>query len=85
VEELARYGAIALGAMLGANLRFVVSNWAADRLGGDCPYGRLLINVTSAFVIGLFLAFIRLFFATGFQGGYTTCECDNSVVPCRAA
>jgi fluoride exporter len=77
-----RYASIAVGAMIGANLRFVVGNWAADRFGGDFPYGTLLINVTGAFVIGIFLALAtdrlsvdplwRLFFATGLLGGYTT-------------
>jgi fluoride exporter len=77
-----RYGAIALGAMLGANVRYVITNWSADRWGSDFPFGTLLINVTGAFTIGLFLAFLagrtdvnplwRLFFATGFLGGYTT-------------
>jgi CrcB protein len=74
--------AIAAGAVLGANLRFVVGTWAADRLGSDFPYGTLIINTSGAFVIGVFLAFLgarvgvnpvwRLFFATGFLGGYTT-------------
>ena len=73
---------VAVGAMLGANLRFVVVNWAADRWGLDFPYGTLLVNLSGAFVIGLLLAFLgerlevdpiwRLFFATGFLGGYTT-------------
>jgi CrcB protein len=77
-----QYVAIAAGAVLGANLRFIVGAWAADRLGADFPYGTLLVNVSGAFVIGLFLALIgtrvginplwRLFFATGFLGGYTT-------------
>jgi CrcB protein len=74
--------AIAAGAVLGANLRFVVGTWAADRLGSDFPYGTLIVNTSGAFVIGVFLAFVgarvelnplwRLFFATGFLGGYTT-------------
>jgi CrcB protein len=77
-----QYVAVALGAMLGANLRFVVANVAADRWGTEFPYGTLIINVSGAFVIGLFLSFLaarvgisplwRLFFATGFLGGYTT-------------
>jgi CrcB protein len=77
-----QYVAVAVGAMLGANLRFVVGNWAADRFGADFPYGTLLVNVTGAFAIGILLAFIgervgispmwRLFFVTGFLGGYTT-------------
>jgi len=77
-----RYVSIAIGAMLGANLRFVVANWAADQWGTDFPFGTLLINVSGAFVIGFFLALIadrvglnplwRLFFVTGFLGGFTT-------------
>ena len=68
--------------MLGANLRFVVANWAADRWGAEFPYGTFAINISGAFVIGFFLALLgsrvginplwRLFFATGFLGGYTT-------------
>jgi CrcB protein len=77
-----RYVAVAVGAMLGANLRFLVVNWAADRWGVDFPYGTFIINVSGAFVIGVLLSFMgervgisplwRLFFATGFLGGYTT-------------
>jgi CrcB protein len=77
-----QYVAVAVGAMLGANLRFVVGNWAADQFGADFPYGTLLVNVSGAFAIGVVLSFIgervgispmwRLFFATGFLGGYTT-------------
>ena len=77
------YLAVALGAVLGANLRFAISNWAADTWGASFPYGTFLINVSGAFVIGVFLAIVgaraadinplwRLFFATGFLGGYTT-------------
>ncbi len=47
-----RYASQAVGAMLGANLRYVVANWAADRWGADFPCGPFLINVTGAFVIG---------------------------------
>lgn len=77
-----QYLAVAVGALLGANLRFVVGNWAADRFGAEFPYGTLMVNVSGAFVIGIVLAFIgeraeinplwRLLFATGFLGGYTT-------------
>ncbi len=81
-SDLVRYAAVGLGAVLGANLRYLVANWAADRWGADFPYGTFLINVSGAFVIGVFLAVLtsrsginplwRLFFATGFLGGYTT-------------
>lgn len=68
--------------MLGANLRFIVGNWAADRWGPEFPYGTFLVNISGAFVIGVFLGLLatrvgvnplwRLFFVTGFLGGYTT-------------
>lgn len=77
-----QFVAVAVGAMLGANLRFLVGLWATDRWGADFPYGTLLINVSGSFAIGLLLSFLgervgvsplwRLFFATGFLGGYTT-------------
>lgn len=77
-----RYASVAVGAMLGANLRYIIGNWAADRLRAEFPYGTFVVNVSGAFVIGFFLALLanrigvnpmwRLFFATGFLGGYTT-------------
>jgi CrcB protein len=73
---------IGLGAVLGANLRFVVGNWAAERIGVEFPYGTFIVNVSGAFAVGIVLAFLaeragvnplwRLFFVTGFLGGYTT-------------
>jgi CrcB protein len=82
MDDAMRYVAVGAGAVLGANLRFLVTTWAADHWGADLPYGTFLINVSGAFVIGVFLALLagrvgvhplwRLFFATGFLGGYTT-------------
>lgn len=76
------YLAIGAGAVLGANLRYLVTSWAAGRWGSEFPYGTLAVNVSGAFAIGVLLAllaaqtevdpFWRLFFATGFLGGYTT-------------
>jgi fluoride exporter len=77
-----QYVAVAAGAVLGANLRFVIGAWLADRWGADFPYGTLIINISGSFAIGLLLSLLgqrldvnplwRLFFATGFLGGYTT-------------
>lgn len=77
-----KYVAVGIGALLGANLRFIVANWAADRWGPDFPYGTFIINVSGAFVIGVALSYLavrssidplwRLFAVTGFLGGYTT-------------
>jgi CrcB protein len=75
------YLAISIGGLLGANARYLLANWAAQRLGTGFPYGTFIINISGAFVLGLFMAFLqdrfidanyRLFFATGFCGAYTT-------------
>ena len=46
---------IALGAAIGANLRYGLSLWAAQRWGAAFPYGTLMINVIGSFAIGLLL------------------------------
>jgi len=73
---------IALGAMVGANLRFAVSRWAMKYLSASLPYGTLVINVTGNFVLGFFLVWTservladprwRSLIAVGFCGAYTT-------------
>src|SRR6266536_5191946 len=81
MEGVTPYLAIAAGGVLGANARYLVGLYIADRLGSAFPYGTLVINVTGSLVIGFFLTVIserlavnplwRLFFATGFLGAYT--------------
>lgn len=73
---------IAIGAALGANLRYELSVWVAQRWGVTFPYGTLLINVLGSFGIGLFLALTvtrlpalaawRPLIVTGLLGGFTT-------------
>ncbi|MBE0695566.1 MAG: fluoride efflux transporter CrcB [Anaerolineaceae bacterium] len=73
---------ISIGAILGANLRYWLGNWAAQRWGTQLPYGTLLINLSGSLVLGFFLTLAtqrflidpnwRIFFATGFLGAYTT-------------
>jgi len=72
---------VGIGAFLGANARYWVGGWAADRFGIVFPYGTFIINVTGSFAIGLLAAFFaerafspnwRLFLMVGFLGGYTT-------------
>jgi len=68
--------------MLGANLRYVLTLWSVEQWGADFPYGTFIVNVSGAFAIGIVLAYLgerfeisplwRLFFVTGFLGGYTT-------------
>jgi CrcB protein len=74
--------AVSLGGILGANARYLVSVYVAERFGTAFPYGTLLINVSGSLVIGFILTLAterysidpiwRLFFATGFLGAYTT-------------
>ena len=76
------YLAISIGAVLGANARYLVGGWVVDRLGAGFPYGTLLINVTGSFLIGVVLtvvtervlapAWVRPTLAIGFLGSYTT-------------
>jgi len=79
---LEKYLWIGLGGFLGANARYLVGGWAADRWGAAFPFGTLLVNVSGSFLLGLFLAatterFLadprwRLMLAVGFLGAYTT-------------
>ncbi len=74
--------AISLGGILGANTRYFLTLYIAERFGNAFPYGTLLINVSGSLIIGFFLTLVterltvdplwRLFFATGFLGAYTT-------------
>ena len=73
---------IGLGALLGANARYLITNWMTVRWGGTFPYGTLAVNVSGSFLlcflIGVFgqrlalLPALRLAFAVGFLGSYTT-------------
>jgi CrcB protein len=73
---------ISLGAIAGANARYMLSRWAARALNPAFPFGTMLINVTGSFLLGLFMAWTtkrvlvdvrwRLLMAVGFCGGYTT-------------
>lgn len=74
--------AIAAGGALGAVARYGVGIWAAGRWGSAFPWGTFLINVSGSLLLGLFSAWsvrrvglpteLRLFFAVGFCGAYTT-------------
>jgi CrcB protein len=73
---------ISLGAIVGANLRYLLAQQVAKWTGPSFPYGTLLINVTGSFLLGFFLVWTtgrvvadprwRLTIAVGFCGGYTT-------------
>ncbi|HTP24234.1 MAG TPA: fluoride efflux transporter CrcB [Gemmatimonadales bacterium] len=73
---------VALGAILGANLRFAVSRSVAKYVTASLPYGTLLVNATGSLLLGFVLVWTgervladprwRMFMAVGFCGSYTT-------------
>jgi CrcB protein len=73
---------ISIGAVMGANARYWIGGWAADRFGTAFPYGNLIINVLGSFVVGLIITLMterfivdpgwRIFIAIGFFGSFTT-------------
>jgi CrcB protein len=77
-----RFLFIAIGAALGANARYLIGLWAANRLGAAFPYGTLIVNITGSFLLGFVITLTterltiapeaRLLLAVGFLGSYTT-------------
>ncbi len=73
---------VALGAIFGANLRYILSRLAAKIMGPIFPYGTLIINVAGSFIVGWFMIWTtervlvdprwRLLVVIGFCGGFTT-------------
>lgn len=73
---------VALGGGVGAATRYLVSTWAAQRIGTTFPHGTLIVNVVGCFIIGLFMTittekfivspYWRLLITVGFVGGLTT-------------
>jgi CrcB protein len=82
MKRMDKFLIISLGAILGANARYWLGGWAADRFGTTFPYGTLIINVTGSLVLGFFITLVtdrflvdprwRLLVAIGFLGAYTT-------------
>jgi CrcB protein len=73
---------ISVGAIFGANARYLISRYAAKLLGPAFPYGTLFINVTGSIVVGFFMIWAtervlidprwRLLVVVGFCGAFTT-------------
>ncbi len=74
--------AISLAAIVGANLRYLLSRLAVREFGPVFPYGTLLINIVGSFIVGLFVIWTtervlvdprwRLLVVVGFCGSFTT-------------
>jgi len=73
---------VSIGAILGANARWIISRYAARILGSIFPYGTLFINVAGSFIVGFFMIWAtervlldprwRLLIVIGFCGAFTT-------------
>ena len=74
--------AISAAAIVGANLRYLLSRLAARELGLLFPYGTLAINIVGSFIVGFFVIWTtervlvdprwRLLVVIGFCGSFTT-------------
>jgi fluoride exporter len=74
--------AISIAAIVGANLRYLLSRLAAMELGSVFPYGTLFINIVGSFIVGFFIIWTseralvdprwRLLVVVGFCGSFTT-------------
>jgi len=74
--------AISVAAIVGANLRYLISRFAAKELGSIFPYGTLAINIVGSFIVGFFVIWTtervlvdprwRLLVIVGFCGSFTT-------------
>lgn len=74
--------AISAAAIVGANLRYLLSRVTVDKLGPIFPFGTLLINVAGSVIVGFFVVWSservlidprwRVLVVVGFCGSFTT-------------
>ena len=79
---LKNFLAISSAAIVGANLRYLLSRIAARQFGPVFPYGTLFINIVGSFIVGFFIIWTtervlidprwRLLVVIGFCGSFTT-------------
>jgi fluoride exporter len=73
---------ISLGAIVGANARYLLSRLAVEELGPVFPYSTLFINLAGSAIVGFFMIWSteraladprwRLLIVIGFCGSFTT-------------
>jgi CrcB protein len=78
---------VGAGGAAGSITRYLVSQWAGQRLGTSFPYGTLFVNLAGCFLISLIMQLaldiasfppnLRLGLTTGFMGGLTTYSTFN--------
>lgn len=74
--------AISFSAILGANLRYLISRLAVKEFGSIFPYGTLAINIIGSLIVGFFVIWTtervlvdprwRILVVVGFCGSFTT-------------
>lgn len=79
---MSRFVAISLGAIIGANARYLIGVWVAQRFATTFPLATLIINASGSLALGFFLILAterlsigpewRLLFAVGVLSSYTT-------------
>jgi fluoride exporter len=81
MNNLTNYLFVGMGGFIGANARFIVARWAADRWGTGFPWGTFIINIVGCLILGLFMTLAdklawsdawRFTIAIGFVGAFTT-------------
>jgi len=72
---------VGVGGFLGANARYWLGGVVEDYFGGAFPVGTLFVNITGSLLLGILMGGVeveqvspevRLAFAVGFLGAYTT-------------
>jgi CrcB protein len=74
---------VGAGGVIGALLRYQITKWMSAKFPTSFPHATVLINVTGAFLLGLFTRMVgvwfpnaamsvMLFLGTGLCGAYTT-------------
>ncbi|MDK2981305.1 MAG: fluoride exporter [Chloroflexota bacterium] len=73
---------ISFGAVLGANMRYLLNGWVINKLGSAYPHSTFIINFTGSLLLGFFLSAAakhpilnprwNLFIGIGFLGAFTT-------------
>lgn len=80
--QMMQYLWVGLGGFLGANARYVLGAWIANRTGATFPLHTFVVNVSGSLAVGVLLVLFterleldpmwRLLLVVGFLGGYTT-------------
>ncbi len=81
-EQLGNLLVISLGAIFGANARYLISRYSVKLIGSAFPWGTLFINVVGSAIVGFFIVYAsekvildprwRLLVVVGFCGAFTT-------------